>query len=108
MSQVIRKTRLREVLSEAETNRSQKAQKIRLNLRDCRFPALSEAETVFQNRLDALGLRAGVTLVPPKNFENSTYTFMLDFKNDEELRKRFAALGRAIQNPLLQKIIKAP
>jgi hypothetical protein len=93
------------ILNHTEIDRTRKTQKIRMYLKTRRFPAITNAENVFQTRLKDLKLGSGIKLIPPQNFEGTTYTIMLNFKNLAELEARSAILDSIIQNPILNKIM---
>jgi len=105
IKRVIQDEYLQENLNNANMDRGQKTEKIRSYLRSRRFPAIAKAEGEFENEVNELKLGSGLKLIPPKNFEDSTYTFVLRFQNPEELKARFTHLGSVIQNPHLNKIL---
>jgi ParB family chromosome partitioning protein len=103
--EVLQDNDLCKILNHTETDRTQKTQKIRVYLKARRFPAIASAEKVFQTHLKDLKLGSGVKLISPPNFESTTYTIMLYFKNLAELEARSATLDSIIQNPILNKIM---
>jgi ParB/RepB/Spo0J family partition protein len=103
--QVLQNKDLRKILNHTEIDRTRKTSKIRMYLSARRFPAIANAEKVFQTRLKDLKLGSGLKLIPPPNFESTTYTLMLHFKNLAELEARRSVLDSIIQNPILNKIL---
>lgn len=96
---------LQEVLCDEELDRNQKAGRIRLYLKQRRFPSITAAEQRFEKYVKDLKLDSNTKLVPPKNFEGTTYSFNLYFKDLPELKERQKALERVIQNPAIEKIL---
>ena len=96
---------LQKILNNDDLDRTQKTAKIRAFLRKRRFPAITEAERAFKQNLSGLKLRNRAKLVPPANFEGTTYTLSFDFKNLEELKNHKRAFDGIIQNPALEKIL---
>ncbi len=52
-----------------------------------------------------LKLGSGTKLIPPDNFEGTTYILKLFFKNLIELKDRQASIDALIKNPSLKKIL---
>ena len=95
----------KEILYHKDLDRVQKVQRIRSYLKKRRFPALVKAEKEFEKYVKELKLGNGTKLIPPKNFEETTYTLNLSFNNLIELIDRRKTLDRIIKTPGLKKII---
>jgi ParB family chromosome partitioning protein len=96
---------LQEVLCDEALDRNQKAGRIRLYLKQRRFPAITAAEQRFDKYVKDLKLDSNTKLVPPRNFEGTTYSFNFYFKDLPELKERQKALEKIIQNPAIEKIL---
>jgi ParB family transcriptional regulator, chromosome partitioning protein len=105
---VIKTDRVQKILSNEDLDRNQKIRKIRIYLRQRRFPVITAAEKEFENQLKKLKLGSGTKLIPPDNFEDSTYILKLFFKNLTQLKDRQAKIDELIKNPSLRKILDRP
>jgi len=102
---VIKTDRVQKILSNEDLDRNQKIRKIRIYLKQRRFPVITAAEKEFENHLKKLKLGSGTKLIPPDNFEGTTYILKLFFKNLIELKGRQASIDALIKNPSLRKIL---
>ena len=96
---------LQKILSHKNLDRNQKIREIRIYLKQRRFPVITAAEKEFEKHVKKLKLGSGTKLVPPDNFEGTTYTLKLFFKNLIELKDRKASVDALIKNPSLNKIL---
>ena len=103
--QVLTQSYLQEIADDKDLDRSQKINKIRLYLKQCRFPELTRAEKERDIKIKQLKIGRHMKLIPPKNFEASTYWLNLRFSNLEQLRENKASLKKIIQNPILKDIL---
>jgi hypothetical protein len=106
--QVIKNDRVQNILTNEDLDRNQKIHKIRIYLKQRRFPAITAAEKKYQNHLKKLKLGNGTKLIPPDNFEGTTYILKLFFKNLTELKDRQSSIDALIKNPSLKKILDRP
>lgn len=102
---VLNAKRMREILNHPDMDRNQKTSMIRQYLKKRRFPVLTSAEKRFELLVKELKLGPDIKLIPPNNFEDTTYTLALKFKNMVELKARKATFKTIIQNPALEKIL---
>ena len=102
---VIENDMLQKILFNEDPDRNQKVRKIRIYLKQRRFPVITAAEKEFESHLKKLKLGSGTKLIPPDNFEGTTYTLKLFFKNLIELKDRKASFDALIKNPSLNKIL---
>ena len=79
---------------------------IRSNLRRRRYPAITKAEADYQDRVRQLKLGKHIKLVPPKDFEGTTYALTLRFKNQQDLRDLKQKIESLLENPALAEILK--
>jgi ParB family transcriptional regulator, chromosome partitioning protein len=105
---VIKTDRVQKILSNEDLDRNQKIRKIRIYLKQRRFSVITAAEKEFENQLKKLKLGSGTKLIPPDNFEDSTYILKLFFKNLTQLKDRQAKIDELIKNPSLRKIFDRP
>ena len=108
MLKVIENDMLQKILTNENLDRNQKIRKIRIYLKQRRFPVITAAEKEFENHLKKLKLGSGTKLIPPDNFEGTTYTLKLFFKNLIEFKERKASVDALITNPSLNKILDRP
>ena len=102
---VIENDNLQKILTNKNLDRNQKIRKIRIYLKQRRFPVITAAEKEFEKHVKKLKLGSGTKLIPPDNFEGTTYTLKLFFKNLIELKNRKASIDALIKNPSLNKIL---
>lgn len=87
------------MISDPDADKNQKLQKIRLYLKQRRYPALSRAEADFGLMVKKLELGSGLELIAPKYFEGKEYTFALRFRTLEELKQQASRLDRIMSDP---------
>ena len=97
---------LQEILTNEDLDRNQRIRKIRIYLKQRRFPVITTAEKEFEKQLKKLKLGNQTKLIPPDNFEGTTYILKFSFTNLIELKDRKATFDALIQNPCLKKILK--
>ena len=102
---VLEDKHLQEILSRDDFDRNQKIRKIRIYLKQLRFPVLTKAEKTFEKHKTKLKLGKGTKFVPPDYFEGSTFTLQFSFKNFNELKERQTTFDEIIKNPALKKIL---
>ena len=105
---VIKNDRVQKILTNQELDRNQKIRKIRIYLKQRRFPVITAAENEFEKHLKRLKLGSGTKLIPPDNFEGTTYILKVFFKNLTELKDRQSSIDALIKNPSLRKILDRP
>jgi ParB family transcriptional regulator, chromosome partitioning protein len=102
---VIKNDRVQKILTNQDLDRNQKIRKIRIYLKQRRFPVITAAENKFENQLKKLNLVSGTKLIPPDNFEGTTYILKLFFKNLTQLKDHQGNIDALIKNPTLKKIL---
>jgi len=103
VSELLTDPAFRNLMSAPDLERSQKAGRLRSLLRRRRYPVMSAATTGFQDLVRHLNLGPGVQLVPPGNFEGTTYTLAITFDRLDQLRDR----SLQIENLLRSQTLKA-
>jgi ParB family chromosome partitioning protein len=102
---IIESSRVREIISDKNIDRGQIIYKLRSHLRQCRYPRLAEAEKTFEMHRRNLKLGENMKLMPPKEFEATTYGLNLTFSDLAELKDLQKKISNLIQNPALKKIL---
>jgi len=102
---LLTKSYLREIADDKDLDRSQKINKIRLYLKQRRFPEITRAEKELEIKIKNLKLGSSMKLIPPKNYDSSTYSLNLQFASIEQLIENKTALEKIIQNPILKDIL---
>ncbi len=85
---------LAEILSAPDLDRGQKAGRLRVLLRRRRYPAISSTTARFQGLVRELTLGPGVRLIPPVDFEGTTYTVAIGFDRLDQLETRSRGLAK--------------
>lgn len=83
---------------------NQKSNKIRYYLKRRRYPRLVSEEKRFHEQVDALGLNGAIQVMPPANFEGSSYTITIRFDSLNALTTAHRKLSDAISNPIASKL----
>ena len=102
---LLTKSHLREIADDKDLDRNRKINKIRLYLKQRRFPEITRAEKELEIKIKKLKLGRNMKLIPPKNFEASTYSLHLQFASMEQLQENKTALEKIIKNPILKDIL---
>jgi ParB family chromosome partitioning protein len=102
VSEILTDTALRDLLSAPEIERSQKAGQLRSLLRQRRYPVMNAAMASFQDLVRELKLGPGVQLVPPGNFEGTTYTLAITFDRLDQLRDRSLQIEKLLHSQTLK------
>ena len=96
---------LRDLLSNPETSRAQKANLVRRHFRSKRFPLLTFTEETFQEESKKIVLGDNIRLHAPSGFESNEYVFSMNIKNVPDLERSILNLKKALANPALKKIL---
>jgi len=103
---VLKDRQLQDIIFDQNLDRSQKTRELRSYLRQRRFPQIVKAEAIFGYRRKQLNLGNDIKLIPPKDFEGTTYTINMSFSSIAQLKALHSKLYRMIQHPGLKKIIE--
>ena len=104
--EILNEKGLCEILQDQDIDKNLKASKLRKILKQRRYPAIVEAEKTYEKYVKELKLGQSAKLVPPKNFEGTIYSLILNFSNIMELKKQNEIIKRIIQEPALEKILE--
>ncbi len=96
---------IRQILDDDNLDRAQQRQRIREYLTQRRFPTISRTQHEFKRQIKNLELDHRMALVPPKDFEGSSYTLRLSFSSVSELEELQGKLDRIIQSEGLAKFL---
>ena len=97
---------LQDIVHDPNLDRGHKARQLRIYLRQRRFPQIVEAESRFEYLRKQLDLGNDLKMIPPKDFEGTTYTVSMSFSSIAQLKALHAKLNRMITHPGLQKILE--
>jgi ParB family transcriptional regulator, chromosome partitioning protein len=104
--QVLRNPGFQDIIDSEDLDRAQKGRQIRSFLRQWRFPRILEAEKNYQIRHKQLKLGNDIKLIPPKDFEGTTYVLNLNFSNLAELMGLRNKVDELITHPIFKKIVE--
>jgi hypothetical protein len=93
-------------MSAPDLERSQKAGQLRSLLRRRRYPVMSAATARFQDLVRDLNLGPGVQLIPPGNFEGTTYTLAITFDRLDQLRDRSLQIEDLLRSQTLRAFLE--
>ncbi|MBU1053780.1 MAG: ParB N-terminal domain-containing protein [Proteobacteria bacterium] len=105
IADLLKEDNLSNILNDKNIDRNQKTRLIRNHLKKRRFPTLIQFETEFENNLKKLNLIEGIKLIPPPNFEGSSFHINMEFKKITDLNEQTKYLNKLIENPVLRKIL---
>jgi hypothetical protein len=105
VADLIKENDFRNIISDENTDRNRKIQRIRHYLKTRRFPAIMKAEDNFRRNLKKLELTVGIKLIPPADFEGNTFIINMEFKTTSEFGELTACLNRLTKNPVLKEIV---
>lgn len=90
---------------DSDMDRRQKVSQIWHQLKRRRSPEISSFETRYRALINNLKIKKGVRLVAPPNFEGTTYTLQVDFKNLTELKEMEQELSRIVRSSHMSDIL---
>jgi ParB family chromosome partitioning protein len=102
---VLEDQHLQDIVLDPDIDRGHKARQLRIYLRQRRFPHIVEAETRFEYLRKQLRLGNDIKMIPPKDFEGTTYTVSMSFSSIDQLKALHAKIEQVTQHPALKKII---
>lgn len=105
VNDVLNATEIQQIMAHEKWDRSQKTVHIRQYLRCRRYPSITSVESDFEARVRSLELESGVALIPPRDFEGTTFSFHLNFNNLGELQHRLSHLTEISSCPILSEVL---
>jgi len=103
--QIIEEFHLKKILTNEDLDKNQRANQIRIYLKQRRFPTIDVIEKSYEKYRQKLNLERGFKLIPPANFESPTHTLQLSFNNMIQLKSLKPAFDALLENPYLKKIV---
>lgn len=97
---------MQKIILDNNLDKNQKTRQVRTLLRRRRYPRITESERNFFARVEKLELSETFRLVPPPEFEGSTFRLSLDFKDLVEIQAHRKKLDELIHNPEFISILK--
>jgi ParB/RepB/Spo0J family partition protein len=104
--QVLAHDTFQNIINDEDLDRAQKGRQIRSFMRRWRFPRIVKAEHNYDIHLKKLKLGHDIKLIPPKEFEGTTYTLNLNFTSLAHLKALQSMLDKIIQHPSFEKIVE--
>ncbi|MEI8132339.1 MAG: ParB/RepB/Spo0J family partition protein [Leptolinea sp.] len=105
VNDVLNANELQQIMAHEKWDRSQKTVHIRQYLKYRRYPSISAFESDFGVMVRSLDLESGVALIPPRDFEGTTFSFQLNFNSLCELQHRLSNLTEISSSPILIEIL---
>ncbi len=96
----------KDTMENENLDRPRKGNLIRNYLKKRRYPNLAKAGNEFQQHVKKLKLGSHIKLTPPSDFEGSTYTLNLKFRDLAELEDRRNTLNHILKSKDLKVILK--
>ena len=103
--QIIEESHLNKILTNEDLDKNQRAHKIRIYLKQRRFPTIAVIEKSYEKYHQKLNLERGFKLIPPTNFESPTHTLQLSFNNMTQLKGLKTAFEALMENPYLKIMV---
>jgi len=105
VKEILNTPELQQIMVHEKWDRSQKTVHLRQYLRRRRYPSITSVENDYEARVRSLDLESGMALIPPRDFEGTTFSFHLNFNNLGELRQRLSRLAEVSSSPVLNEIL---
>ena len=102
---VLNTPELQQIMVHEKLDRSQKTVHLRQYLKRRRYPSITSVESHFEARVQSLDLESGISLIPPRDFEGTTFSFHLKFNTLCELQHRLSRLTEVSSSPILNEIL---
>jgi len=105
ITDLIHAKEVRQILGNTELDRVQISRQIISYLKQRRTPAIMQFGQDFENQVKALRLGNSASLIPPRDFEGTTYTLTLRFDSHAELKEHQAKIERIVKSVELKKFL---
>jgi ParB family chromosome partitioning protein len=102
---ILNSPELQQIMVHEKWDRSRKTVHLREYLRRRRYPSITAVESDFEAQVQSLDLESGIALIPPRDFEGTTFSFHLSFNNIGELQHRLSQLTEVSASPILNNIL---
>jgi ParB family chromosome partitioning protein len=105
MKNLLNNKDLKKIMVSDEPDHVQRRRHLKEFLMRRRFPTIFDTQTRFKHITKTLKLGDTVKLIPPKDFEGSTYKLTAQFRTHAELSDLRTKLDAIIQNPKLKAFL---
>ena len=105
LKEVLEDGHIIDIMTHKDLDRGQKSRRLRAYLRQRRYPRIVEAEKKFETYRKNLKLGSDIRLIPPKDFESTSYGLNLTFSNIGDLKSIHRRIYEIIQHHDLEKIL---
>lgn len=105
IAEILADTPVVEILNDDQSDRVQKACRLREYLRRQRYSEITRVEAEFADRVACLNLDSGISLMPPANFEGMDYRLTLSFNRIEQLQAQLNQLCQVVDHSALKEIL---
>jgi len=105
IADLVRATEIRQILDNTELDRIQISRQLISYLKQRRSPVIMQFGQEFENQVKALRLGNSAALIPPRDFEGTTYTLTLRFDSHAELKAHQSKIDRIVKNAGLKKLL---
>ena len=103
--QLLEEEPIQSILNTEDVDGNQKTRRLRLYLRQRRYPRLVKIEQQFHEKIAALRLGEGIHIIPPTNFEGDICSLTIRFSGMDDLKKARRKLSAIIDNPIALKLL---
>jgi ParB family chromosome partitioning protein len=97
---------IRKIIDNDDLDNPRKSRQLRALLYQRRYPAISEKSQRFNGMVKSMRLGDGVKLIPPGNFEGTTYTLSITFDRIDHLMGRGKCLETLGQSDALKSFLE--
>ena len=98
---VLEDRQLQNIIIDPDLDRGLKTRELRAFLRQRRFPQIVKAEDRFKCWRKQLDLGSDIKLIPPKDFEGTSYTLSMSFSSIAQLKALRTKMDRMLKHPAL-------
>ncbi len=106
MTEVINDCHIMDTINDPELDRNQKIKKIRLKLKQVRYPEIVRFEKNYATLLQHIQLPESIHLIPPADFEGNNFSMRLAFQNQDQFRDINNRLNKLQDHPDFARILE--
>ncbi len=103
-TEIAQNLKMDELIEDGSIETPVKTERVRLLLRQARFPNLTKTEQEFKAIIKEIKIPSTIKITPYPFFEESKFTVSFDFQNRQDLKKQIDALNRVLENPAFKKL----
>mmetsp|Transcript_6439 Transcript_6439/g.3654 ORF Transcript_6439/g.3654 Transcript_6439/m.3654 type:complete len:320 (-) Transcript_6439:678-1637(-) len=97
---------IRNLFKNKELELNKKSKVLKQILTNKRYPSITYAKKQFKKSVSSLALNNQIKFEPPVNFEGSSYTITMNFKNIAELKNHMVAIDSILADSSVAKILE--